>query len=56
MIFPRPYDKDVWSDWFAWYPIKIAGYYVWLEVVRRRKYGSQWRYFSIRLNSKGVDQ
>lgn len=27
--------QRVWRDWFAWYPVRIDSYWVWLEVVSR---------------------
>lgn len=26
-----------WNDWYAWYPVPVAGAWVWLETVERRK-------------------
>ena len=26
---------DEWRSWFAWYPVKIKGSWVWLETVKR---------------------
>jgi hypothetical protein len=25
-----------WNKWFAWYPVTIAGKFVWLEIVWRK--------------------
>jgi hypothetical protein len=25
-----------WREWFAWHPVKIDNYWVWLEVVERK--------------------
>lgn len=27
-----------WQRWFAWYPIKVGPYCVWLETVERKLY------------------
>lgn len=32
-----PKRPDAWHSWFAWYPVKINGYWVWLERVLRWK-------------------
>ena len=26
---------DEWRDWFAWFPVKIQGEWIWLETVQR---------------------
>lgn len=35
---PEIYDATPWKKVFAWFPITINGYRVWLEVVEKRKY------------------
>jgi len=27
---------DSWSEWFAWYPVKIGSSWIWLEMVVRQ--------------------
>ena len=31
----RKYNRP-WEKWFAWYPVKVCGRYVWLKAVYRR--------------------
>ena len=31
-----------WRPWFAWYPVRVRGYLVWLEWIERRDYDAQW--------------
>lgn len=41
-----------WHWWFAWYPVKVSGYVVWLEYVNRKRiysdpywmFGPRWIY------------
>ncbi len=44
------YNRD-WHWWFAWYPIEIDGYIVWLQIVLRaqdqswvHRYNYRWCY------------
>lgn len=29
-------DPSPWKDWYAWYPVKIKGKWVWLKTVYRK--------------------
>jgi hypothetical protein len=31
-------DRTKWHRWFAWYPVVVAGQWVWLETVERREH------------------
>ena len=31
-----PVDKGQWHMWFAWCPVRVGGYIVWLEYVQRK--------------------
>lgn len=31
-----PVDKRQWHMWFAWRPVRVGGYIVWLEYVQRK--------------------
>ena len=35
----KPFQKryGVWRKWFAWYPVRIENYIIWLEYVERKK-------------------
>lgn len=34
-----------WHVWFAWYPIDVGKYTIWLQRVNRRRYdGYSWEY------------
>lgn len=56
MIIPPVKKMRYWHSWYAWHPVKVAGYYMWLETVERRWINETWCYFSDVLDDLGVDQ
>jgi len=47
----RGYDR--WHDWFAWYPVTMwGGERVWLEKVRRMRWGTEWKYLEKKIGVK----
>jgi hypothetical protein len=34
-----------WYRWFAWYPVEVNGYIVWLEYVERLWYTNWWEMY-----------
>jgi hypothetical protein len=31
-------DPYQWRSWFAWYPVRVSGWLVWLEWIERRRH------------------
>lgn len=56
MIIPPVRKTRYWHSWFAWYPVRIGKYTVWLETVERRWINENWNYFSDALDEVGTDQ
>ena len=38
-----------WHVWFAWHPVRIDEYIVWLEKVKRRKTGMVYEFLEYKL-------
>lgn len=45
MIFPPLPKRYHWHNWFAWHPIWVDGYFVWLEDVNRIYNGTSYEYY-----------
>lgn len=42
-------DKWSWNRWFAWHPVVVNCYLVWLEIVDRRYAGyGAWEYSDVK--------
>lgn len=37
-------DQTAWHEWFAWYPVKYDGEYMWLRLVERCLTSTGWFY------------
>ena len=35
-------DKKEWHDFFAWFPVKVEGHFVWLETVQKKEVTDLW--------------
>jgi len=34
-IYVKPFEYNKWQTWFAWHPVSIGDYIVWLEPIER---------------------
>jgi hypothetical protein len=32
----EPKDLSLWHRWFAWHPVKVGTFWIWLETIERR--------------------